>query len=147
LYWLTIPSGFAAKKKRQSPAELVNNNYTIPSTSRQLAMADIFSERLKAVRERRGYSQADLAKKAGLQATAISHFETGGRSPSFDNLRRLSDALNVSTDYLMGRSETEEMVGPSADSLFRGVEKLSADDQEMLRVMKDTMLKKKGGGA
>jgi hypothetical protein len=60
LYWLTIPSGFAAKKKRQSPAELVNNNYTIPSTSRQLAMADIFSERLKAVRERRGYSQAEF---------------------------------------------------------------------------------------
>src|SRR5262245_62466416 len=110
-------------------------------------MADIFPERLKAVRERRGYSQAELGKKAGLQATAISHFETGSRAPSFDNLRRLSDALSVSTDYLMGRSDTEQMVGPSADNLFRDVEKLSAEDQEMLRVMKETMLKKKGGSA
>lgn len=110
-------------------------------------MANIFSDRLKAVRESRGYSQAELAKKAGLQATAISHFETGSRSPSFDNLRRLSDALSVSADYLMGRSDTEQMVGPTADNLFRGVEKLSAEDQEMLRVMKETMLKKKGGKA
>jgi transcriptional regulator with XRE-family HTH domain len=109
-------------------------------------MTNIFSERLKAVRESRGYSQAELAKKAGLQPTAISHFETGGRSPSFDNLRRLSDALNVSTDYLMGRSDTEQMVGPRADNLFRGVEKLSTEDQEMLREMKEMMLKRKEGG-
>jgi hypothetical protein len=39
------------------------------------------------------------------------------------------------------------MVGPTADNLFRGIEKLSAEDQDMLRVMKETMLKKKGGGA
>ena len=51
-------------------------------------------------REMRGLSQAELGKKAQLQPTAISHFETGGRAPSFDNLRRLADALNVSTDYL-----------------------------------------------
>jgi hypothetical protein len=53
----------------------------------------------------------------------------------------------VSTDYLMGRSDSEEMVGPRADNLFRGVEKLSTEDQEMLRMMKEAMLKKKEGGA
>ena len=37
------------------------------------------------------------------QASAISHFETGTRKPSFDNLRRLADALDVTTDYLLGR--------------------------------------------
>jgi len=111
-------------------------------------MSDIFSERLKAARERRGLSQVELAKKAGLQPTAISHFETAGRSPSFDNLRRLSDALSVSTDYLMGRSDNEEMVGPSADSLFRDMEKLSAEDLDMMRMMKEALLnKRKEGGA
>lgn len=109
-------------------------------------MANTFSERLKVVRDRRGYSQAELAERAGLQPTAISHFETGTRSPSFDNLRRLSDALSVSTDYLMGRSDTEQMVGPAADSLFRGVEKLSAEDQDMLRALKETLLRRKEKG-
>jgi len=110
-------------------------------------MAEIFSERLKAVRERRGMSQADLAKKAGLQPTAISHFETGTRSPSFDNLRKLADALTVSTDFLMGRSEKEEMMGPDSDSLFRDIEKLSEEDLDAMRMMKDALLKRKGGGA
>lgn len=110
-------------------------------------MTDIFSQRLKAVRERRGLSQAELAKKAGLQPTAISHFETAGRSPSFDNLRRLSDALSVSADYLMGRSEKEEMVGPKAESLFRDIEKLSADDLEAMRMMKEALLNKRKEGS
>ena len=105
-------------------------------------MSDIFSERLKALRERRGLSQVDLAKMARLQPTAISHFETGTRSPSYDNLRKLSDALNVSTDFLMGRSEKEEMVGPGADSLFRGIEKLSEQDREAILMMKEALLKR-----
>ena len=136
---------FASKKKggirsrQQSLYANVNNESTL--------MADIFSERLKAVRERRGMSQADLAKKAGLQPTAISHFETGTRSPSFDNLRKLTDALNVSTDYLRGRSEKEEMMGPDSDSLFRDIEKLSEEDLEAMRMMKDALLKRKAGGA
>ena len=110
-------------------------------------MAEIFAVRLKAVRERRGMSQAELAKKAGLQPTAVSHFETGTRSPSFDNLRKLTDALNVSTDYLMGRSEKEEMMGPGSDSLFRDIEKLSEEDLEAMRMMKDALLKRKASGA
>lgn len=110
-------------------------------------MAGIFSDRLKAVRERRGLSQADLAQKTGLQPTAISHFETATRSPSFDNLRRISDALNVSTDYLMGRSEKEGMIGPHADSLFRDIEKLSAEDLDAMRMMKEALLKRKGENA
>lgn len=108
-------------------------------------MRDVFSERLKAVRERRGLNQAELAKKAGFQQTAISHFERAGRSPSFHNLRRLSDALNVSTDYLMGRSDREETVGPNADDLFRGIEKLSPEDLEIMRVMKEALLKRLEG--
>jgi len=105
-------------------------------------MADAFKDRLKEIRERRGWSQAELAQKSGLQPTAISHFETGGRSPSFDNLRRLADALNVSTDYLICRSNEPSMAGPQTDSLFRDLDKLSDDDLKAMEMMKDALLKK-----
>jgi transcriptional regulator with XRE-family HTH domain len=105
-------------------------------------MADIFKERLKEMRERRGLNQAELAQKTGLQPTAISHFETGGRSPSFDNLRRLADALKVSTDYLIGRSNDAVMAGPEADSLFRDYDKLSEEDLKFMQSMKEALLKK-----
>ncbi len=65
---------------------------------------EIFRARLASARDARKISQGDLAKKTGLPASSISHFEGGGRKPSFDNLLRLADALDVTTDYLLGRS-------------------------------------------
>lgn len=91
-------------------------------------------------------SQADLATKAGLQPSAVSHFETGGRSPSFDNLKRLADALGVTTDYLLGRSEKPGLSGPTADELFRHAEKLSDEDLKALEMMAKALSAKKQGG-
>jgi len=91
-----------------------------------------------------------------MQPAAISHFETGQRSPSFDNLRKLSDALNVSVDYLLGRiDETQHGMGmsaaPRAKQLFRHAENLSDESFEILemmaRALKDKEEKKKEGGA
>ena len=71
------------------------------------------------VREQlRGMSQVELAKAMGLSSTSITHFERGTRKPSFDNLRKLAAALNVSTDYLLGRVDTPHVAAP-ADSLNR----------------------------
>jgi transcriptional regulator with XRE-family HTH domain len=90
----------------------------------------VFPERLRAAREKRGLSQGELAARAGLQASAISHFETGSRKPSFDNLRRLADALNVTTDYLLGRvTEAEALAG--ADKLHRHLERLTSADRDI----------------
>lgn len=90
----------------------------------------IFPERLRRARELRQLSQAELATRARLQPSAVSHFETGARRPSFDNLRRLADALQVSTDYLVGRTESPGGEA-SADILFRDIERLSTNDREL----------------
>ena len=89
-----------------------------------------FPGRLRAAREKRGLSQGDLATRAGLQASAISHFETGTRKPSFDNLRRLADALEVTTDYLLGRvTDAQALAG--ADKLHRHLDRLTTDDRDI----------------
>jgi transcriptional regulator with XRE-family HTH domain len=105
-------------------------------------MPEDFPARLKQAREMRGLNQADLAKICGLQPSAISHFETGGRAPSFDNLKRLSNALSVTTDFLMGHSETPSLSGSSADKLFRKIENLSSEDLKMLEGMADLLANK-----
>ena len=93
------------------------------------ATSNVFAHRLRAARQKRGLNQLDLASRAGLQATAISHFETGTRRPSFDNLRRLADALGVTTDYLLGRvKEVQALAG--FDTLHRHFDRLTADDQD-----------------
>ena len=63
-------------------------------------------------------SQIELAKATGLPPSSIAHFEGGGRKPSFDSLRKLANALNVTTDYLLGRVD-EPGMAQSADPLYR----------------------------
>lgn len=104
----------------------------------------IFPKRLLAAREMRELTQAQLAEKAGLPAAAISHFETGGRKPSFENLVKLSEALGVSTDYLLGREAEPEAAGKEAAALFRDLAKASAADQELIRVLLKSRTKQRG---
>jgi transcriptional regulator with XRE-family HTH domain len=103
-------------------------------------MSEIFSKRLKKIREEKKLSQAELAQKADLQTAAISHFETGQRKPSFDNLKRLADALNVSVDFLLGREFKES--GDIAERLFRDFEKLSTNDQQKMQEFAEFLAKK-----
>jgi len=102
---------------------------------------EVFPERLRLARDRRGLNQGDLAKRAGLQASAISHFETGTRKPSFDNLRRLADALDVTTDYLLGRvTDLNGLAG--ADKLHRHYDRLTSDDRDVADSVIEMLAKK-----
>ena len=100
-----------------------------------------FKDRLRALREvTRKMSQAELGRAAGLPPSSIAHFEAGSRKPSFDSLRKLANALNVTTDYLVGRVDVPD--GPSStDSLSRYGARLSARDraiaEDILRVLVD----------
>ncbi|QKO20908.1 helix-turn-helix domain-containing protein [Rhodoferax sp. BAB1] len=92
--------------------------------------SNLFPSRLKSARELRGMSQQALAIATGLPATSISHFESGSRKPSFDNLRLLSDKLNVSADFLLGRAITPEQTAVP-DQLARHASKLTTADLKL----------------
>jgi transcriptional regulator with XRE-family HTH domain len=91
---------------------------------------DVFGERLRAARDLRGINQGELARKTGLPASSIAHFEAGGRKPSFENLRRLATHLNVTTDYLLGRVAEPEQAA-AADPLYRHVSQISDADRDI----------------
>ena len=105
--------------------------------------SEVFPGRLRAAREKRGLNQGELASRAGLQASAISHFETGTRKPSFDNLRRLADALDVTTDYLLGRV-TDSQVLAGADKLYRDLDRLTANDRDIAKDFLEMLAGKAG---
>jgi transcriptional regulator with XRE-family HTH domain len=122
-----------SRKKRRSMSATISSLFTIRFRLENVkSMAGKFADRLKAARQLRDLSQAELAQKADLQPSAVSHFETGRRAPSFDNLKALSEALNVSTDYLLGRVDEPGVKGVAADQLFRHAENMSSDDLETL---------------
>lgn len=116
--------------------------------SKNTPPSEAFPERLRAARDLRGWSQGVLAEKAGMPASSIAHFEAGSRKPSFDTLRRLANALEVTTDYLLGRVD-DPSLAEAGDPLFRDVGKLTGRDRELakdfLKMLADrTQAKKKG---
>lgn len=105
---------------------------------------DIFKERLKAARTLRGLNQAELAAKAGLPAASVSHFESGPRKPSFDNLKSLATALDVTTDYLLGRADTPEASAETIGRLHRDLDKLTGQDLKLATDFVELLVKQRG---
>ena len=94
--------------------------------------SEIFNRRLKAARSLRGLNQSELAGLAGLPPSSIAHFEANSRKPSFYTLRKLANALEVTTDYLLGRTD-DPLLAESGDPLYRDVGKLTASDRELAK--------------
>ncbi len=61
-----------------------------------------FSNRLKNLREKMGYTQSDLAKKLSLTRASVNAWEMGLSSPSTPVVVELSRLFHVTTDYLLG---------------------------------------------
>ena len=68
-----------------------------------------FGNVLKTLRLRENMTQAQLAQKLGLTKSVISAYETGLRLPSYDILIHIARIYNVSTDYLLGIEQKQEI--------------------------------------
>lgn len=64
-------------------------------------------DRIRVLRIKRGFTQAQLAEKTGLRRSAIGNYENGIREPDLDTIELLADFFDVSIADLMGRDENE----------------------------------------
>lgn len=62
-------------------------------------------DRLINLREEHNYSQSEIAKRLHVDSSIISKIESGKRDVKSDELSNFSDLYNVSTDYLLGKSQ------------------------------------------
>ena len=68
-------------------------------------MSIIFAQRLKSLRKETHTKQSQISALLGFGPSAISNYETGRNEPSLNELIKIADYFNVSTDYLVGHSE------------------------------------------
>lgn len=89
-----------------------NNNEEFALSKSKIDMAN-----LKTARERMNYSQVKLQHLVGVSTSSIEGYEQGVRIPSLPVAYRLSEVLNCSIDYLVGKNnELEKYYSLSKDN-------------------------------
>lgn len=62
-------------------------------------------DRLRYLRSKNQMERQQLADATGITYHALSKYETNARQPDHETLNKLADYFNVSTDYLLGRTD------------------------------------------
>lgn len=67
-----------------------------------------FAARLQEARNRKRLKQREMAEYLQIGIRSYQNYEGGQREPNFETLVALADYLDVSTDYLLGRTDVRE---------------------------------------
>lgn len=98
---------------------------------------EMFSNNLREIRMKKGYTQTQLAKLSGLSRRTIVHYENYVKDPVFEKVKVIADALGVSIDDLFGMSSSkkkkkDEDISFKLMKKLRIVEKLPTRDQNTI---------------
>jgi transcriptional regulator with XRE-family HTH domain len=89
----------------------------------------IMAQRLKTLRENKGYKQIFIAEKVGIKSNTLSGYESGARRPDAEILAKLADIYEVSTDYIIGRTD-DPRVKEKGEMYFFDLENVTPDEIE-----------------
>lgn len=87
-------------------------------------MSIAFATKLSSLRREKQISQKTAADELGISQALLSHYEKGIRECNLDFLVKAANYYNVSTDYLLGKTETKN----SSNSELEEIE-LESDSQ------------------
>ena len=72
-------------------------------------MIELYFQRLKDLREDKDMKQAEIADILGIRQTVYSRYERGFQNIPLEHLLTLADFYNVSTDYILGRTNNKNV--------------------------------------
>jgi transcriptional regulator with XRE-family HTH domain len=96
-------------------------------------MDGMFASRLKECRIKKQLTMKELGQALNMAQSTISGYENGTRKPDLDNLARLADYFNVSTDYLVGRLDSNDSFILHSDQLTSDEKLFLADCLQLYR--------------
>ena len=91
--------------------------------------AILMGQRIRSARKAKEMSTEELAEKVGVAVESIGHIECGARRPSLNLIYNIAEILDVSLDYLTGRTEN------SSDALLHECaenNELTGEQEQML---------------
>ena len=94
-----------------------------------------FGDRVTLARKEKGLSREELAKKIGTSGPIIGRYERGDMMPSVEIATKISDALEVSMDFLVGKSSNNIKDKSMLDRLEKLTKLPSAKQSEIFNVL------------
>lgn len=89
--------------------------------------------RIKQLRIERGLTQQDIATRLGMGRSNFGHIENDRVTPTSEDLQKLTDILQTTADYLLGRESYEESIPDWATYKDkRDFKKLLEEDGELM---------------
>jgi len=75
----------------------------------------MLNDRIRSMRIHHGFTQQNMADVLFITLRQYQNYEGGQAKPTLEGLVDIADALNVPTDYLLGRDKYLESLGFSFD--------------------------------
>lgn len=88
--------------------------------------------RIKELRIEKGLLQSDVAKYINKSERMVGFYENGKRDPNTDTLIKLSELLDASVDYILGKSDIRNPEGQTDNVLNEAMIGMSKSDYEKL---------------
>ncbi|MBO8169056.1 MAG: helix-turn-helix transcriptional regulator [Thermoanaerobacteraceae bacterium] len=109
---------------------------------------DSLGRRIQKLRKQKNLTQQELATVIGISRGSLSMIEIDKREPDNQTLKKFADFFNVSTDYLLGRTDdpsyqTDELSEKELEEIikkegimFDGIPLDEEDKEDIIEVMK-----------
>ena len=99
--------------------------------------------RISKKRKQLNLTQEVLAEKMNVSVQIISNLERGNKSIKIENLLKLCEILNVSTDYIL----KGELIDSDKEEAFTKLLKLNKQDYKMIEMLIDFCINKENDGS
>jgi len=101
-------------------------------------------DRIKRLRQERGWSQAQLSQKLKIHQKQISGYERGIHAPSIDLLIKLTEIFNVSLDYIAFDNQDDKSRIQIADrelmQTVKEIDELPEEDRMTIKAVLNTFI-------
>jgi len=108
-------------------------------------MASMLSKKLKQARKLKGLTQGQLSQKIDVDIQRISKYERGVLVPTTEIMVKLSNALDVSLDYLL-KNGKNQVTGKIRDAELIDqvvqIDTLPEKDRQILKSLLEAFIKK-----
>ncbi len=101
-------------------------------------------QKIKQLRQEKGYSQILLEKRSGVNSKLLSKYENGRIIPTADTLRKIAEGLDISADYLIfnnvpkdGRCQLNDL---ELFERFKEVERMDPENRKMIVNLIDAVI-------